>query len=214
MSAKQAEPLLERSFELERLIFFSDAVFAIAITLLALELRVPELDIRSSEALLRAIGAQAPKFFAFGMSFWIISLFWLAHHRYFRYILRFDDGLARRNLVLLFFVVLVPFTTLVLGEYGNLPAAVWLYAVQMIALGSSGAWIWHYATSNHRLVSPGLDAQYIRFVRLRAFMTPLAATVTILLSFVLDGYGSVGFFLIFVFQRLLAYAYRGKFHST
>lgn len=203
MENQQHESKVERAFELERLVFFSDAVFAIAITLLAIELKVPELELESSDALLRGVFSEWPRLLAFALSFWIIAVYWVAHHRYFRYILYFDDGLMWRNLVLLFTIALIPFTSSLLGEYGNLSAAVWLYAVNMIALGLSGAWMWRHATQGHRLVASDLDPQLIRRMQWRAFATPLAGVIVILLTFVLGGFATVGFMLIFVFQRVI-----------
>lgn len=199
----------EPSFELERLVFFSDAVFAIALTLLAIELRVPTLSVDTSDELLRAIFAEWPKFLAFAMSFWIVALYWRTHHRYFRYINRFENGLIGRNLLMLFSIVCIPFTMSVLGEYGNLSAASWLYALNMAVLGFSSAWLWHYATAEHHLVAQTLDQDFIRYILLRALSTPLAAVIVILLTVVIGGAASAGFFLIFVFQRILARVYRG-----
>lgn len=202
MEHPSRETNIERSFELERIVFFSDAVFAIAITLLALELRVPDLENETSAALLDAVIALWPKFFAFALSFWIIAVYWLAHHRYFRYIIRYDGGLIGRNLLILFWVVLMPFTTLMMGEYGNLQAAIWFYAGNMIALGLSGAWLWRHATRDHRLVAADLDPQLIRQLQARALATPLAALIVFLLTFVMGGFATLGFVLIFVFQRV------------
>lgn len=205
----KAQPKFERSFELERVVFFSDAVFAIAITLLAIELRVPNLgEIETSAALLQALLSDWAHLFAFLLSFWIIGLFWMGHHRYFRFIIRYDDGLILRNLLTLFFLTLVPFTTLVLGEYGNLPAAIWVYSLDLIGLGLSGAWLWRHATQRHRLVAPELDPQLIRIIQLRAFATPLAGVIVIFLSFFIGEYATFGFFLVIIFQRILANRYR------
>ncbi len=208
MKEEKAESIIERPFELERLVFFSDAVFAIAITLLAIELHVPELEFESSDALLRGVLSEWPRLLAFSLSFWIIAVYWVAHHRYFRYIVYFDDGLLWRNLVLLFTIALIPFTSSILGEYGNMSASVWLYAVNMIALGLSGAWMWRHATKGHRLVASDLDDKLIRQIQGRAFATPLAGVIVIGLTFVLGGFATIGFMLIFVFQMLVMRRYK------
>jgi uncharacterized membrane protein len=199
---------IERSFELERVVFFSDAVYAIAITLLALELKVPELEIQNTSELLRGVLAEWPRFLAFALSFWIIAIYWLAHHRYFRHIMRYDERLIALNFLMLFFLVLIPFTTLVLGEYGDFAGGVWLYAVDMLCLGLSSGWLWHHASAQRRLVRADMDARLVRHMQLRALTTPLAAVIVILLSFVLGGYASFGWFLIFPLQALLARRYR------
>ena len=111
--------------DLDRLIFFSDGVFAIAITLLALDLRLPPGDdVSTSADLTRAILRTAPRFLSFFISFQVIGVFWLAHHRIFGLIGRFERGLAMLNLLFLLCIVFMPFPTSILGEHPNLPAAV------------------------------------------------------------------------------------------
>lgn len=111
--------------EFERVLFFSDAVFAIAITLLVIELRLPELAEGATDASVAdALGRLAPRLFAYGLSFAIIGLYWLAHWRRFQRIERTDHRLAVLNLVLLAFVALIPFPTGVIGEHGDTAPAV------------------------------------------------------------------------------------------
>src|SRR5919202_6822338 len=91
---------LERGSELERTVFFSDAVFAIAITLLALEIQVPQIPADSAAALLPgALLSLWPKFFSFLISFWVVGFYWLSHHRTFRYISGYDYSLLLINLL-------------------------------------------------------------------------------------------------------------------
>lgn len=204
MNEKQPGGKIERTFEVERIVFFSDAVFAIAMTLLAIELKVPNLGTdQTTERLLSAIFADWSHLFAFALSFWIVAVYWMAHHRYFRYIKGYDGGLIGRNLLALFFIAFMPFSTLVLGEYGNLAGAVWIYAVNMTGLGLAGAWLWHHATRGHRLVDPDLNDRFIRYIQARAFATPAVAVIVILASFFIGGSASTGWFLIWVFQVLL-----------
>lgn len=210
MTPQKTEKPGERSFELERIVFFSDAVYAIAITLLAIELKVPELPYDDTAELYRALLSEWPRFLAFSFSFWIIAIYWVAHHRYFRYIKRYDDRLIMLNLLMLFFIALIPFTTSILGEYGNLPGGVWLYAVNMMLLGLSGAWLWRHATARHLLVDADLDPNLIQSIQLRALTTPLAALVVLALSFLIGGLASFGWFTIFIFRRWIEHRYRTK----
>lgn len=208
MNPEPTEPKVERSFDLERLVFFSDAVFAIAITLMAIELRPPTgLEPNTSAQLLRELLADWSHFFAFGLSFWIIAVYWVAHHRLFRYIIRCDEGLIWRNMVLLFFVALVPFTTLMMGEDGDLAAAVVIYASSITLLGLSGAWLWHHASKGQRLTRPDLEPVLIRRILYRSLATPIAGVIVILLAPFLGSVATLGFLLAFVFQRLLYRAY-------
>ena len=152
---------------LERLVFFSDAVFAIAITLLALEIRLPhDIAYLVNEELTRALLHLWPKYLGFATSFVVIGAFWVAHHRKFRYIRRYDRALLWLNLLLLMGIAFIPFPTAVLSDYGNRTATIF-YALTMLAVGLLSSAIWWYATRRHRLVDAGLSPQLIRRERLR-----------------------------------------------
>ena len=122
-AAEQREP----PFDVERLVFFSDAVFAISITLLVIELSVPERlagDTELREALIELL----PSFFSFFLSFAVIALWWLSHHRLLRLVDRSHPALVALNFVLLASVAFLPFASGVLGHHGDLSTAVALYA--------------------------------------------------------------------------------------
>src|SRR5689334_11216404 len=103
-----------RKFSLERIILFSDAVFAIAITLLVIELHLPNLEEISDAALGRALAHTIPHLISFFLSFFIIGIYWVAHHRMFGYVINYDAGLLWLNLFLLCFIVLMPFSSNIL----------------------------------------------------------------------------------------------------
>lgn len=112
-----------KSLQLERLVFFSDAVIAIAITLLALELKVEVT--RDGHLHFRDLLSQWHVGVAFGLSFFNIANFWLTHHRFFAYIRRVDERLVWCNIWWLLFIVLLPFTTSLVSNYfSDVPAIV------------------------------------------------------------------------------------------
>ncbi len=117
----------EVPFDIERLVFFSDAVFAISITLLVIELAVPE-TVSSEADLQRALVELIPSFFSFALSFVVIALWWLSHHRLLRIVTHLRPGLVTLNFTLLMAITFLPFASGVLGHHGNLPSAVILYA--------------------------------------------------------------------------------------
>src|SRR5512143_3862197 len=93
---EQASP--EEQLGLERIVFFSDAVMAIAITLLALDLRLPVVDAAVAGQVLPAqLAALQPRFMTFCISFIVIGIYWISHHRYFGYIRRYDTRLILLN---------------------------------------------------------------------------------------------------------------------
>jgi len=173
----------------DRLLFFSDAVFAIAITFLALDLRLPAGETGqhvADAALWRALGELWPKYLSFLVSFMVIGLYWQGHHRMFRLINRFDDRLVWINLLFLLCIVVIPFPTTVLGEHANAPAAVILYAGVLALTGLLQAAIWRYATRRRRLVDTTLGADLyrhlVRVVSARMLVAPLVFLLSMALA--------------------------------
>lgn len=114
----------------ERMVFFSDAVFAIAITLLVLDLKLPPQDhgVIVLEHLI-------PKLLGFAISFAVIGVYWMAHHRLFETLKAHDIRVMRLNLLFLAAVVFLPFPTSLVTEPGQRPAAVIFYACSVASLG-------------------------------------------------------------------------------
>jgi uncharacterized membrane protein len=144
----------QSELEFARIVAFSDGVFAIAITLLVLSLQIPE----GLSDLPKALGQQWPDFFAFALSFAVLTRVWLFHHRFFGSLERFDSRLIQLNFLYLAAITLVPFTGEVLGDYGHEPAAAILYAVNMAALGAIGAVTTEYAFRRELIKADVADA--------------------------------------------------------
>jgi TMEM175 potassium channel family protein len=159
--------------DLERVVFFSDAVFAIAITLLVLELRIPDLpEHAGTDEIVTAIGITMPRIFAWVLSFATIGLYWLAHWRRFRFIDRIDERMAAINLLLLGLIAFVPFPTALIGEHGDQAVVVILYAVSLSAAGVVGPLSWLYAW-RAGLVRSDVPAETVRLGALRGFSVPV-----------------------------------------
>ena len=120
---------------LSRVGAFTDGVFAIAITLLVLGLDVPAGD----HDITRRVLDNWPDLLAYFLSFAVIGRFWMAHHRFFGSLRRYDDRLVGLNLLYLSFVVLVPFTTELLGDHADDAVAAGVYAA---VLGLAGTVNW------------------------------------------------------------------------
>ncbi len=116
----------ENEVEFSRIVAFSDGVFAIAITLLVLNLSVPEH--LHGDDLTTVLWEQRQDLFAYGLSFAVIGRFWLVHHRFFRDVTGFDNRLLTLNLFYLAWIVLIPFSSQVLGDHGGDTGAIVLYA--------------------------------------------------------------------------------------
>jgi uncharacterized membrane protein len=206
MSAGPPHAPNAKGLELERLLFFSDAVFAIAITLLVLEIKLPEREtITSSAALMRALGALMPKFFAFGLSFLVVGYYWIMHHTMFRHIRRGDDALLVINLVLLLCVAFLPFPVALFGSFRHQPPALVFYSASLAVTGIVQAVLWHHATRGRRLVDGHLDRHTVRLVYLRALALPAVFAVSIPLAFVGPMWSMMSWVLIAPALRLLRF---------
>lgn len=119
----------ENEVEFGRIVAFSDGVFSIAITLLVLNLGI---DKGLTEGQIdNALWDQREMFFAYAISFAVIGRFWLVHHRFFSEVNAFDGRMIGLNLLYLGWIVLIPFSSEVLGEYGGKTTAVVLYSVNL-----------------------------------------------------------------------------------
>ncbi len=157
----------------ERLVFFSDAVFAIAMTLLVIDLRLPELaGEASSQRIVDALVDLAPRLFAYTLSFAVIGSYWLSHWRRYAFIRRTDERLALLNLLLLGIVALIPFPTALIGEHGDLGVVAGVYAVVLAAGGLAGTAAWLYAARAGLLVD-GVSAAEVRTGEWRGLSVPI-----------------------------------------
>jgi uncharacterized membrane protein len=157
---------------MERLVFFSDAVFAIVITLLVLPLTA-EIELPTETQDLRNEVLELwPKVVSFVVSFLVIGQFWIAHQNMFSLLRRFDPGLLWLNLVVLLTVSFMPFPTAVLGarleDTDNFPVV--FYAASMTISSVALTVTWLYGVRRH-LTDPGLPAGVIRQFTVRAFVT-------------------------------------------
>jgi uncharacterized membrane protein len=209
MAAEAGHNVTIKSVELERLIFFTDAVFAIAITILVLELHPPE---RVGPDVARALAAGMvrliPKLMSYAISFWIIGLYWFVHHRMFRHIRRWDDGLIWLNFHLLFWIAFLPFPVALMGSFGDQRFAVVFYAATLGMTGLAQVLLWRHASRGGRLLDPGFDPALARYIALRSIIPPLAALLVMVLAFLIPPYlATMGFPLIFMFQGWLRRRY-------
>lgn len=142
---------------LERLTFFSDAVFAIAMTLLVIEVRVPHVARRGDAALAQALLDLIPNYIGFVVSFVVVGRFWIGHHRVMGLLKASDQRLVWANLIFLLAVAFMPFPTAVFSEYVELRVALGLYAGWLMLLGVLNHRLIMIALKDRRLVRDGVD---------------------------------------------------------
>jgi uncharacterized membrane protein len=171
-------------FGLERLVFFSDAVFAIAITLLALEIRLPEdAGHLSNQQLFKSLVVIWPKYLSFFISFLVIGNFWIAHHHRYRYIQRYDTRLMLLNLFVLMSIAFIPFSTAVISENGNRTATIF-YSLSISTTGLLSALLWLYASWKNRLLKDTINGELARRTLLSILSVPAVFLLSIGLAFI------------------------------
>ena len=168
---------LKKEFQLERMILFSDAVFAIAITLLVIEIKVPPIDrhIATDAMLMHALGEMVPKFMGFFLSFFIIGLYWIIHHRIFGFVVNYTRQLLWLNLLFLLAVVLMPFSTAFYSEYiaHLLKTPVIIYALNIVFLGVMNFILWNYLVNPKRHLTEGVTVSDRKYFAFRAAIVPV-----------------------------------------
>lgn len=178
---------LRKEFQLERLILFSDAVFAIAITLLVIEIKIPHFnghdentlpngvkEAITDNSMLLKMRYLVPKFIGFLISFLLIGQYWIVHHRMFGYVINFTDRLIWLNLFFLLAVALMPFSTGFYSEYvlENVMTPVIFYSANIAALGFLNYFMWRYISKPEKKLSENLTRPMARFFSMRALTVP------------------------------------------
>ena len=164
---------------------FSDGVFAIAITLLILEIRVPEVE---EGELWRALRDLWPSYAAFGVSFLVIGIVWVNHHAIWEHVVAVDRPLLFVNLALLGAVAFLPFPTALLATYiqagDDAHVAAAFYSGAMAAIGITFAAMWNYSARTPQLLHRRVDPRQTALVRTRSLIGPVAYGVLIAMAFV------------------------------
>ena len=179
----------EKSEEKEtgRIEAFSDGVFAVAITLLVLDIKVPPLPATDPLfSLVRALLQQWPAYFAFVTSFLTILVMWINHHRVFSLIKRSDDVFMLLNGLLLMCVTVIPFATSLLAAYIHHPdahIAAMLYSVTNLAMAVTFNRLWFHASHNNRLLAVNHDARLAAGLSKSYRFGPLIYLVVLIIAY-------------------------------
>lgn len=163
MNEQQPQPGETRN-ETGRIEAFSDGVFAIAITLLILDIHVPS---ASPAGLGVALLRQWPVYLAFLTSFATIGIMWINHHRLFTLIACADDGLLALNMLLLLGIIVVPFPTALVADFIEQPdgrVAALVYNGTFVFIAIVFNLLWHYAAHGRRLLGNGADPAAVRAI--------------------------------------------------
>jgi uncharacterized membrane protein len=187
----------------ERLGSLSDGVFAFAMTLLVLDLRVPVLEgFQSEGALQHALAGLAPNLLTYLLSFMTLGIFWVGQHTQLSKLKHSERSLTWIHLAFLLTVTMVPFSTKLLAAFITYRTAVLIYWLNIVALGATVYWSWSYALKAN-LVKEEAPAGLAEAVRRRIFVAQALYAVGASLCFI-STYLSIGFMILVQLNYLIA----------
>jgi uncharacterized membrane protein len=166
-----------------RLMSLADGVFAFAMTMLVMNLRLPSRERIFNDGLWRVLGEQWPAFLGYVQSFVVVGIYWVGHHAMFQWIRHSSRVFVWINLLFLLCVTFIPFPTAILGEAVQSREAIILYGSTLILTGLSLYWLWTYAARNG-LVDASVTHKDIEMVSRRILMAPAVYAVSIGLCFI------------------------------
>jgi uncharacterized membrane protein len=184
---------------LGRMLYFSDSVFAIVLTLLVLDLRLPPGV--TDETLFRGIFDVRPKLVAFAITFALIAVFWIAHVSLARRLTTFDWPAAWFNMLFLFTIALTPFVSSLLGEFSVLGNAWRLYCLTLIGVGSAQIMLFLVIYRDSGRLVGGVSRRefWHRFTRVAS----PAVSFAVLLALSLAGFTRTSFMLSWVIVPII-----------
>jgi uncharacterized membrane protein len=162
----------------------ADGVFAIAMTLLILDVKVPPRGEEPMDDLARQLWALWPRFAAYGVTFIIVGVFWVGHHAQLNFVRRADRPFMWLNVLFLLFISALPFSTGLLGQHHDNPVAIAFYCGNLILAGVVLYIQLLYAAGPGRLFDPDLDPRFIRAGGYRILMGPMIYALAIPVAFV------------------------------
>ena len=195
------------NLEYDRVLFFSDAVFAIAITLLVVDIRVPDIVTNTAQELSAAKG----RIISFAISFLVIGLFWMGHHRLFRYIAALDRRLIFINLLCLGTIAFLPYPTALLFAGGTRQTTgPVFYAACVAVAGLMELAVWLYATHAKGLVPASVSPALRRYELGQLLPTPVVFLLSIPVAFIAPGVAPFTWILLVPIGRILPRLMRPK----
>ena len=193
--------------ETGRIEAFSDGVFAVAITLLILNIQAPTTpDLLTDSALLDFFHRQWPTLLAFITSFATIGIMWINHHRLFTHIKRTDNNLLVLNLLLLLVIIFIPFPTALLAQqyamHPDMHYAAILYSCTNVLLAIAFNLLWRYASYKNRLLDPKADFHSVQAITRQYRFGPLLYLFVLAFSWLSASVSVILILLLAVFYAL------------
>lgn len=188
----------------DRLETLVDGIFAIAMTLLVLNLKLPVMtDEQAKTELGAGLALLTPHLLSFALSFLLLAVFWMVHHRQFHSIEKINSPFIWLNILMLSLIVLMPFTTSLIGEYENNLLTALLFEANLLGIGLIIWAYWWYAAKNHRLISPSVTDEQIQYGLKRAMVLPFVSVIAIGLAFLTPRYSTTVYILVPIMMAVL-----------
>ena len=192
----QQKRIREGTLSKGRIEALADGIFAVAMTILVLDIRAPSysvrLDRKAFDAFVEGLGDPLMNYL---ISFLLLSLFWIWHHRQSTRIRRTDPVHLAINLLFLAAVCLVPFSTSTLSRFMDILEADLIFHLNIFVLGSLMMANWWYATSGNRLVDSDIDPERVRSGKRRSMVAPVLAVLGMVASFFIMGNSTIIYIL-------------------
>ncbi len=172
----------DKNLELERLVFFSDAVVAIAITLLVFDLKISPSII--GHLTFADMGESWKKFLAFFLSFFIIAIFWKIHHEFYVHIKKINNALLWLNMGWLMFIVIIPFSSTLISSHFHDTTAIFIYSLNVFIITVFQNFIWDYVSVRPDFLKEHVTPAIIRNYRIACNAAMLNGLLASAISFV------------------------------
>ena len=194
----------------DRIEGLTDGIFAIAMTLLVIDLRLPEVAGSLTDAgMWQALAGLASHFMSYAVSFVILGILWIGHHNQMHYIRKSDRSFLWLNILFFLFISLVPFSASILAAASDLRVSAVFYALNLTLAGLALNAIWRYATS-HDLTEQKLEPAVIRIVTIRILTAPAFYVAAILGALLLPQPLGVNLSHVLFIIPLLVYFFPGR----
>ncbi|PQJ78328.1 TMEM175 family protein [Polaribacter porphyrae] len=200
---------MKETFDKARVISFSDAVFSIAMTLLVLEVVIPSYKELKTRDTLLILQNRIPSFIGLIVSFMVTALYWIAHMRIMKYASTIDKKILWYNIFLLFFIVLLPFSTAFYVKGFLLEGPFAFYCFNLAAIGFFNFLLNVYIPKKEK-GKTGVTPEFAKFIKYRAFNAFLVWTLAGFLAFYLPWVARFLFIFLFIVEAIMAKVYNRK----
>lgn len=204
-----------KDFQIDRIILFSDAVFAIAITLLVIEIKAPFIQPGDSDAeSLRQLGHLVSKFVGFIISFFVVAIFWRSHHRLFGFVNQYSSKLIKVNFMVLFCIVLMPFSSAYYSENFNRSVPFYFYTGNIFLCGLFNYFLFRVIFNpKNQLISHWPDRLFIQKFKVRSMIPPFVFASAIMVNTFSPTLARYWYFIAIPLTILTKWYFNRKYHE-